>query len=177
MPPQVSIVEASAGAPDMWQPVRSQAARDLAGDVVRTILAAKPYCVQTVDPTSPASEQERAEIKSIQSLYRSVNRSIQLHTYGPQLFPSKQRRFDYSIGPVEGLLRGHDADALILVMGHQTVSREHPRAWISIAVVAPDGAVVWYGMNGSLENGALEEPDVVMTLVRQILQPFGGDAS
>jgi hypothetical protein len=175
--PEISIVEESANGTAVWQLDMSRAARDHAGDAVCAILAAKHYSVQRVDPASLTAGPERAEIEAIQTLYRSVNRSIQLHTYGPQLFPAKQRRFEYGIGPVSGLLRSHDADALVLVMGHQTLSREQPRTWISIAVVAPEGTVIWYGMHGSLENLHLEDPGGVLALVRQTLQPFGEDAS
>jgi hypothetical protein len=177
LPPEISIVEESANGTAVWQLDMSRAARDHADDAVRAILAAKHYSVQMVDPAFLTAGPERAEIETIQTLYRSVNRSIQLHTYGPQLFPAKRRRFDYGIGPVSGLLRSHDADALVLVMGHQTLSREQPRTWISIAVVAPDGTVIWYGMQGSLENLHLEDPGGALTLVRQTLQPFGGGAS
>ena len=53
-------------------------------------LKAKHYKVK---PPITDKEIER-EMEEIQALYKAVNRSIQLHTYGPQLFPEKLRNFN-----------------------------------------------------------------------------------
>jgi hypothetical protein len=177
LPPEISIVEESSEGAAVWQVSKSRVAQKHAREAVCQILTAKGYIVQMAGADSGADPREKDEIASIQTLYRSVNRSIQLHTYGPYLFPAKQRRFEYGIGSIRDLLNSRNADALVLVIGHQTLSSTDPKTWISIAVVEPGGALIWYGMQGARQNLNLEDPGGTLALIRQTLQPFGGAAS
>jgi hypothetical protein len=114
------------------------------------------------------------EAQAVQALFRPVNRSIQLHTYGPQLFPAKLEDFDYGIGAVRQVLRVANADALMLVIGHQVISRRHPKSWVSIALVEPGGAIIWYAMQGAKEDLALRTPAGAMQWVDRAMQSLEG---
>lgn len=98
-------------------------------------LSAKGYDITVAD----GRIMDQPDVRSLVALFRSVNRSIQLHTYGPQIFPSKQDYFDYALGSVSDLLDAVGADALVLAIGQQTASQTDPKTWVSIAMVEPPG--------------------------------------
>jgi len=124
-----------------------------------------------VKPLISDKETEK-EAEEIQALYKAVKRSIQLHTYGPQLFPEKLRNFDYSLGSIERILRKCEADSLIFVdaLGH--ISTNKPRASISLCVADSSGTIVWYCVKGSLGEYDLRDPESTTELVEDILSSF-----
>lgn len=166
--PEISIFQELADGSMAWQMDQSQDAQSAALKAVTQVLAQKDYMVLPAGP----QPMHNAEIRSVRTLFRSVNRSIQLHTYGPQLYPSKVKRFEYEVGPVNGLLAQYRADALVLVVGHQTLSSQRPETWISIAVVEPGGKVIWYGMQGAKKNLDLQSATGALALVDETLQSF-----
>lgn len=170
LPPEIGIFEETGEGSMAWQIEKSRSAQLMAFKTVAEILADNNYTVKSTGLPS----LEDAEIQSIQKLFRSVNRSIQLHTYGPQIYPAKLKAFDYEIGPVDKVLDAYQADALVLVVGHQTVSSKRPKTWISIAVVEPGGKIIWYGMRGAKENLDLQVPANASALILDTLAPFIG---
>ena len=120
---------------------------------------------------------DREEARNVQRLYRAVNHAIQLHTYGPQLFPSKMHAFEFEVGAVTRLLADARADALALVIAHQTRSANRPRTWLSIALVEPQGRVVWYGMQGAKDELGIEGAEAARRLVDLTLQALPGRPS
>ncbi|RJQ87125.1 MAG: hypothetical protein C4519_01210 [Desulfobacteraceae bacterium] len=119
---------------------------------------------------------QETETTSLQALFRAVHHSIQLHTQGPQYFPSKLQSFDYELGSVTELLEESAADALILVLGHQTVSKDQPKSWISIAVVEPQGRVIWYNVVAATTDSGTHFSQEAPNLVNQALNAFSGEA-
>lgn len=166
--PEISIFEELDDGSMIWQMDKSRNAQAAAFMAVSNVLTDKNYLVR------PAASEtiNNVEIRSVQTLFRSVNRSIQLHTYGPQLYPSKLRVFDYEVGSVDDILTQFDADALVLVVGHQTLSSQRPKTWISIAVVEPGGKIIWYGMQGAKADLDLQTPTGALFLVNEALLPF-----
>ena len=124
--------------------------------------------VQTAD----AKMMQLPEIRSVTSLFRSVNRCIQLHTFGPQIYPAKLSAFDYQMGPVADILKANKADGLVLALGHQLSSKRHIKNWLSIAVVEPEGSIIWYCMQGDHQNSNLQSPEGATALVAYTMANF-----
>lgn len=109
------------------------------------------------------------ELQDIRALYRAVSMSIRTHTYGPFAFPDKVKNFDYSVGPIDEILKRHGADYLLFVFGQDAVSTGGRKAlavvggiltgvhigWgltqFTVGVVDPSGNILWY--NGFLSAG------------------------
>lgn len=133
------------------------------------------------------------EMDDIRALYRAVSSSIQLHTYGPHVFPEKKKHFEYSIGSVERILRKFGSDALIFVYGFDEESTTGRKALhaagiiagaftgvvvtpryaitsVSVALVEESGTILWYcNSKGGYD---LRKPESVAKLVKHILSDF-----
>lgn len=166
--PEVNVFDTMADGSLMRQDAGSRAARQYIQQAVISRLFEKRFIVEAADPQLMAT----AETQSVQRLFRAVNRSIQLHTYGPQIFPLKMKSFDYQLGPLSSLLDRSGADAVVLTIGHQIISEHRPAAWISIALVDSQGTIVWYGMQGDATDSSLQIQEKAQTLVDAALQRF-----
>lgn len=131
-------------------------------------LKEKHYNIKTLT----IDEEMREEIEEIQALYMVVNKSIQLHTYGPQLFPEKEKHFDYSLGSVEKILQNSGTDSLLFVCGLDHVSSSQEAAFVSVAVVDSSGTIIWYSMKGIRGEHGLRNPESASELVHNILASF-----
>lgn len=171
--PEVNVYEELADGRLAWHAAGSAAARQHVRQAVHSTLAGKHLVIHCATPERMAE----ADARDVQALFRAVNRAIQLHTYGPQLFPAKLRSFEYHVGAVESLLDASGADALVLAVGHQVVSTRRPHAWISIALVEPQGRIVWYSMQGTEADPGLQSAKETQTLVNTTLQHFPGGSS
>lgn len=114
---------------------------------------------------SSFEKTQHPDLRSVTSLFKSVNRSIQLHVLGPQIFPAKIRNFEYSVGSISAILADANADGLVLTMGYQFGIVQKNETWFSIAVCNPDGQIIWYRMLSShpqiKPGSATEIPDLV----------------
>jgi hypothetical protein len=119
-----------------------------------------------------ADSEVRKELAEIQALYTQVNRSIQLHSYGPQVFPEKVIRFEYGMGSVQRVLEACGTDSLVFVTGFDQVSPDNPKTYISIALVDSSGTILWYGVKGSKGGHELKDPFSTAMLVEEILSSF-----
>lgn len=155
-------------------------------NVIRAIYA-NPNEKLTGRKTIELDKETEREIEDIQALYRAVSFSILHHTYNKHaLFPEKQQRFDYSIGPVDKLLDKYGADALLFVYGSDEISTGGrkalqfvglltgimPRSGItalSFAVVDRSGSVLWYNIKGGQGNFDLRDYNSVSQLVNSAL--------
>ena len=142
--PEIGIFEKMQDGSSMYNETRSHSAQRFAQEAVKKQFQERHFLVRTIDSATIPS----GEMISILSLFRSVNRSIQLHTLGPQIFPLKKTTFEYHLGPVAEILKANSADGLVLVLGHQTGIDLPARNWISIAVVEPGGRIIWYCIHG-----------------------------
>lgn len=117
-------------------------------------------------------KRTEAEIEEIQALYRSVNKSIRLHAYGPQLFPEKKRNFRYSVGPIPGLLRKLNADSLIFVQGVDHVWPGKEDGFVSVAVADASGTIVWYCVQGFRGGSGLRDPKRAAEVIENIIKCY-----
>ena len=146
----------------------SQMAQHRAQTAIARILGDRGFTIQQADPqTLP-----EAELDEISVLFRSVNRSIQLHTYGPQIFPDKMDKFEYSVGSISELLNARHADGLVLAMGYQTGIKTPEKNWFSVAVVEPQGTVIWYNLTSSPQRFNFQHREAVSALVAETMHPF-----
>jgi hypothetical protein len=190
-PPDIKIYELTAGGiqelRDDWSSMGKE-------NVLRALIESfnkKQYRIKTITINEEISE----EMEDIQALYRAVNASILLHTYGPYVFPEKQKNFDYSIGSIEGILQRFGADAIIFVYGFDEISTSGrkaltvlsiiagaftgvaimPRAGIttvSVALVDASGAILWYSIRSSEGRYDLRDLDSASMLLKDILSDF-----
>jgi hypothetical protein len=169
LPPETVVLEQSANGLTVRHEQAGRAAVAQWSQAIERILTGKGLRVATADPIV----LNDPDIKELQSLYRLVERSIQLHTQGSQLFPAKLHTFDYEVGSVSGLLKQHAADALVIAIGNQTISQDRYRTWISIAVIEPQGRVIWYNkVSGQTDAAAQNPAEALQDLVELLINPF-----
>jgi hypothetical protein len=137
-------------------------------DAVLKCFRNKHYRVKLLN----AEGETHQEMMRILPLYRAVNKSIQLHTYGPQVFPDKMEHFDYSVGSLKGPLDKLHCDAMIFVRGFDQVSEEHRKTYMSLALADTSGSILWYGIEGSWGDHDLRDPTSTQKLVDALLSHF-----
>ena len=148
---------------------RSEAAGLSVEQALVTELTARDFRVLTypVDAT-----HRTAELQEVLSLYRAVNKSIQLHTFGPEVFTAKRTRFEYSVGPLNTLLQQNGADAFVFVRVLYRFSSQQSRSFVSLGLADATGTILWYGANGSGDAAGIEDPDKATNLVKKVLENF-----
>lgn len=166
--PDIGIFEKMPDGSSIYQDTLSHDAREVAQQAITGQLQQRHFKVITADTDS----LETDDIKAIASLFRSVNRSIQLHTIGPQVFPEKKSIFEYRLGSVAELLDTYGADGLVLALGHQTGLDRPDRNWFSIAVVEPQGRIIWYGIYGDHERFDIQSRTDLQALVASTMADF-----
>lgn len=117
-------------------------------------------------------ETDGGEIGDIMALYRAVNKSIQLHTYGPSLFPEKCRQFEYSVGAVNPFLERKEADGLLFTRVRDRNTPGRYRTYVSLAVADASGEILWYSAGGSKSAVELRRGDATGQLVRSLVRSF-----
>jgi hypothetical protein len=145
----------------------------------------------------PIEKESEEELEDILALYRAVSRSILSHTYGDNPFPEKVKRFEYSIGPIDSLLKRWDSDALVLIMGFDEISTSGRKALtaaamvlgaltgvvmlpgggltvVNMAVVDPSGNILWYNVRGSHGGHDLRDPESTRQFLKSIVSDFPG---
>jgi hypothetical protein len=128
----------------------------------------KRYVVSTWRPESGLGK----EVAEIQALYKQVNRSVQLHTYGPQVFPEKATRFEYGLGSLEEVLAANGSDSAVFIMAFDHVSPRTPQTTMSVAVADTSGTILWYCVKGSKGKHRLMDPSGSALLVKDVLSAF-----
>jgi hypothetical protein len=114
----------------------------------------------------------RKELAEIQALYVQVNKSVQLHSYGPQVFPEKVTQFEYGMGSIQRIVEAYGTDSLVFVNGFDQVSLHNPKTYVSIAVADSSGTILWYCVKGSKGGYELKDPSSTAMLVEEILSSF-----
>ncbi|MCP4748371.1 MAG: hypothetical protein GY874_19885 [Desulfobacteraceae bacterium] len=164
--PEINVVFKSDKGPVVRHDALSNQAQHQVQNVLMNCLNAKNYEAVPVI----LSPENRNEISEISSLFRNVNRCIQLHTFGPYLFAHKQAYFDYSVGAVDKLLASQGTDAIVLVTGSRTISKDNPKTWLSIAFADATGRIIWYAMQGGNEDWGLKSAKSAVLLMDRVLK-------
>ncbi len=141
-------------------------------DVQRTLvseLMARDYRVLTFPQIEMS---QNAELQEILALYRAVNKSIQLHTFGPDIFPTKKAHFNFSVGSLAALRERNDADAFVFVRVLYKVSDQQARSYVSLGLADGTGTILWYGANGGKLTAGEGRFDGTLALVKNILADF-----
>lgn len=112
------------------------------------------------------------EVQQIQALFKQVNKSVQLHSYGPQVFNEKMRNFEYGLGSLEKVMEACGTDSMVFVTGFDQVSTRRPKTYISMAMVDTSGTILWYCVKGSKGKHQLKDPVSSAMLVEDILSSF-----
>ena len=133
------------------------------------------------------------ELDDVVALYKAVSGAILSHTYGSvalnwNFFPEKLSRFDYSLGPIDGILTRLNVDGLLFVTAGDEVSTGGRKAlmvvgaftgvfprsgvtWANAGLVDGFGSILWFSANpGKPYN--LREADDVSKLVGRMLNEF-----
>ncbi len=166
--PDIHMYEQLPDGSRLLDQAHSREARNAAQAAIARQLRNRRYQVMPL----PSDRLPTGEVESVRSLFRSVNRSIQLHTIGPQRFPTKMAAFEYHLGPVADILQACHADGLVLAIGHQTGIAQPTKNWLSIAVVEPEGRIIWYGIQGDHDRFNIRTDAGVDTLVASTMATF-----
>jgi hypothetical protein len=138
-------------------------------DLKRTLLyelAAREYRVSTF---TEGESSRGTELQEVLTLYRAVNKSIQLHTFGPDIFPAKKAQFNYSVGSLNALRESNEADAFVFARVLYRVSGQQVRSYVSLGLADGTGTILWYGANGVSESVRERNFDSALVLVKKIL--------
>jgi hypothetical protein len=191
--PDIKIYELTAGGirelRDDWCKIGKETVEQAAGECFR-----ERWVQVKIIPIEKETEEE---LEDIVALYRAVSTSIISHTYGEYLFPEKVKRFEYSIGPIDSLLKRWNSDALVFIIGSDEISTSGRKALtaaamvlgalagvvmlpgggitvVSIAVVDPSGNILWYNVKGSQGGYDLRNPESTRELLKAIVSDFPG---
>jgi len=169
---------------------------DEACGFVKTALTAEfqrfGYELKAVDPGTDSEK----EVREMLTLHETVIASILPHAYdGPGLFPAKKTNFDYTVGPIDNIVRLAGADALLVVRGVDEVSTSGRKAMQTLGILAGmavgilttpnmgktflfvslidrSGDLLWFNIKGGAGGYNLRETDSVSKLVSQSLAGF-----
>jgi hypothetical protein len=167
MPPEVTVYEEL---PDGRLQIHESWIRETQVTLLRVVeqeLSAKNYRIIHYPLPNLSTVDES---KDIAELYRAVNKSIQLQTFGPDIFPDKVDNFVYSVGPIEDFLLQKNADAMVFVRGRDRVSPHRPRTHLSLALADANGTVIWYSASGEKGRGRLNEFELAKCLTQKVLK-------
>jgi hypothetical protein len=175
VPPTVEVYELfPSGLSELREDWSAQGRKNLEEALVEKF-GKKLYRIRTLQPDSEVSQpgsEVRKELEEIQALYAQVNKSVQLHSYGPQVFPEKVTQFDYGMGSVQRVVEAQGTDSLVFVTGYDQVSSQDPKTYVSIAVTDSSGTILWYSVKGSKGGHELKDPPSAAMLVEEILSSF-----
>ncbi len=168
LPPTVEVYELSpSGLPELRDDWSLRGKKNLEEALLDKFMK-KQYRIQTL----LGDRGVRAELAEIQALYSQVNKSVQLHSYGPQVFPEKVTQFEYGIGSIQRVVEACGTDSLVFVTGFDQVSRHDPKTYVSIAIADSSGTILWYCVKGSRGSHELTDPSSTAMLVDDILSGF-----
>lgn len=168
VPPAVEVYELSPSGLSELRDDWSMLGRKNLEEALIEKFTRKQYSIRTLR----ADLEVRKELAEIQALYTQVNRSVQLHSYGPQVFPEKVTQFEYGMGSIQRVLEACGTDSLVFVTGFDQVSPNNPKTYVSIALADSSGTILWYCVKGSKGGHELKDPFSTAMLVEEILSSF-----
>jgi len=167
MPPDVRVFQPVA--PGQLRP-DAALSRKVADRFARRVIRQFQLKQYRILDFSPATH--RSEIGDIMALYRAVNKSIQLHTYGPSIFPQKRRHFEYSVGALETLLAREGADGVLFARVRDRNTPGRYRTYVSLAVADSQGDILWYSAGGIKSAAESRNDEPTGELIRSLVHSF-----
>jgi hypothetical protein len=190
LPPDIKIYELSAGGVadlrDDWSATGRQAVLRGLDDVLKERGVALKALSVDRDMQGP--------VEDLTALYRAVSYSIVEHTYKSFPFQAKLENFDYSVGPVDEMLKRYQADAFLLVFGIDEISTAGRKALrgvglvlgsvtgqpvlsqgttaLNLALVDRSGAVLWYKIAGQDGGYDLRDAKSAKAFVQRLVADF-----
>ncbi len=192
LPPDLKLYELSSGGVKELRPDWCKDARESVQAALASELAKRGYDLKPLAP-GPGAD---AELQDIRALYDAVVTGILRHAYaGPHFFPAKATNFDYTIGPIDNILRPGGADALLLVKGMDEISTSGRKAVQTLGVLAAamagvvatprmgqtlvvfglidrSGDLLWFNFRVGAGGYNLRERESVSKLVAQAVERF-----
>jgi hypothetical protein len=112
------------------------------------------------------------ELAKVQTLYRLVRKTMDQHTFGPQQNRAGSNGFNYSLGPLESILKKLNADSMIFVSGYDQVFKDGRKALIDLAIADASGTILYYTVKGTTDGRDLRDPAGTTALVQDLLSSF-----
>ncbi len=184
VPPSIKIYSLSAGDVKELREDWSAAGRE---NVVRALR--EGLRGQAVElGTQPPDREIQGELEEVQALFRTVSLTIIQRTYSTYPFFTKLENFDYSVGPIDRILRKYRADALLLVYGYDEISTGGRKALkvvgavlpfvggpssgdtgMAIALVDRTGAILWFRIEADRGGYDLRDPESASEFITAML--------
>jgi hypothetical protein len=147
LPPDTAISELSAGSVKEKRDDWSASGRS---NVERAIIENLQGKQVNVKVLRLAPDQEH-EVDEITTLHRAVIGSVYSHAYfwggqNPNFFPDRLKNFDYSVGPLDRLLKKQKFDGLLLVHARDEISSAGRKALRVVQAINPFGAAEQSGI-------------------------------
>ena len=130
----------------------------------------------------PLSWERDPELDEVRLLYAEVASAIWRYTYPPYPFPPKRERFDYTVGPVGGILDRAGVDVLLVAAGAGKTDANGQPLWtlggqsftiLTLGLIDRSGDVVWFDVAGGRAVDLRSEVDVQQT-VNKLLSELPG---
>lgn len=145
--PRVEVCEISAGGVPELRDDWCAAARGNLVAALERKFSSKMINLKTIEPDVSTSQ----EFEEVSALYKVVSYSIKAHTYfAPNIFPEKVDKFDYSLGPINGLLERYGCDGLIFVYGYDEISTAGRKTLMAAGMVVGALTGVYTGPRGGV---------------------------
>jgi DNA-binding PadR family transcriptional regulator len=165
LPPDVTMLEILPGGLIRQREDWSAASRQNLQEAIKFHLEHKNYILKPLAVDSRTAP----EIAQIQSLYRLVHKSMHQQTFHSHQSSQTGRRFEYSLGSIDGLLDNLAADSLIFVSGYDRVSDSGRKALIELAIADSSGSILYYSVKGTIQGNDLRDPASAKVMAGELL--------
>jgi len=190
--PEVKVFEITSGGVKELRPEWCDEACGLVKSGIAAEFQRFGYELKGIDP----GKDSGGEILEMLALHEAVVAGILGHSYdGPGLFPAKRTNFDYTVGPIDNIVRPAGADALLVVSGVDEISTSGRKAMQTLGILAGaavgiittpnmgktflfvslidrSGDLLWFNVQGGAGGYNLREPESVSKLVAKSLAGF-----
>ena len=190
--PEVKIFELTSGGVKELRPEWCDEGCVLVKTTVTAEFRRFGYELKAIDPGADSE----GEVREMLALHEAVVTGILRHAYdGPGLFPAKKTNFDYTVGPIDNIVRLAGADALLVVSGVDEISTSGRKAMQTLGILAGaavgiittpnmgrtflfvslidrSGDLLWFNVQGGAGGYNLREPESVSKLVAKSLAGF-----
>ncbi len=134
--------------------------------------------------SKPISRKHDPELDEVRLLYSEVASAIWSYTYPPYPFPTKRNRFEYTVGPIGGILDRAGADVLLVAAGVGKAGEDGRPIWtlsgrsitlLALGLIDRSGDVLWFDVWGGRAVDLRSEADVAQTVAKLLSELPGGE--